>query len=78
MDTNRYVRHCLISNGFFVGLFIFCMLAIQSDAVIGEVGAVIFLLVFHFVAFHVFTFMHLATTVRIDDYIPKFRSSQAA
>jgi|GEM_PF-4709471 len=76
-DTKRYVRQCLISNGFFVALFVFCINAVQSDAVIGEIAAVIFVLIFHFVAFHVFTFMHLATTVRIDDYIPKFRSSQA-
>lgn len=74
-DTSRYVRHCLVSNGFFVSLFILSMYMIDFDDVRGAIGALIFVAVFHFVAFHIYTFMHLATTVRISDYIPKLKAA---
>lgn len=74
-DTNRYVKQCLLSNGIFVGLFVLSMYMVNFDDVRGEIGAVMFLLIFHFVAFHIYTFMHLATTVRVSDYIPKFKAA---
>lgn len=74
-ETIRYVNHCLISNGIFAGLFILYTVLIGFDDMRGEFAALLYLVIFHFVAFHIYTFMHLATTLRISDYMPRLKAS---
>ncbi len=70
-ELRSYVRQCLISNAFFVALFFFTRQLGQDYGLMGSLAGLVYVGVFHVVTFNIFTFMHLATTARADDYIPK-------
>lgn len=76
-EVRAYVQQAVGCNAFFLGLYIACLTIVPFDNYAGQAMAIVFVLVFDAIAFHVFTFMHLATTVRINDYIPKLRRGSA-
>lgn len=72
-ELRAYLRQAIGSNAFFVSLFMLCAWGVGFDGMAGGIAALVYFGVFQAIAFNVFTFMHLAMTLRPGDYVPRIR-----